>query len=677
MFCLTCAMLLVGVWAVSNTSIEIGGTISFSATNVHAKVSGVITGSTTGTNPTTLEYGDGKTQTTEALNSWKQNLAFDENGTEIEYTITVQNLSTERSLFVTITDTYREVTNLTKTTSFTSGTEVEVAKNTTQTFTITFTVGTTDISLDGSYGYNMYLRDESYIEPTVLDENKKVNGITFALDDSTMTASITGYDNSCNDDLFIPGYVSYDGKTYNLEKISCKYSSYSPEWDPEATANVYSSYFYSATNITIGEGVKVIESYAFCSYDDNDGGAFSESNYESITLPKSIEQIGGDSFSCDYYGGGNIEKFNYSGNIKDWMNISFGNEYSNPAAMTGDYSSILGNTTELTIDKATKIGSGVFYDCKTLTSLTIGDQVTSIGASAFSGCSSLTNMNYLGTIKDWMSITFGNKYSNPTYYTKSLVINGEEVTAITAEDLEDVTSIGASAFSGCSGLTSIEISTGVTSIGASAFSGCSGLTSIEIPTGVTSIGASAFMDCTGLTSIVIPNGVTSIALSVFSGCTGLTSVTIPDSVTSISTQAFMDCTGLTSIDIPNSVTSIVFNAFNGCTGLTNVIIPDSVKSIGMRAFYNCTSLTSVTIGSGVKTIDYSAFNKCSALATVVIDSATVASGITSKTVYGNLINYATKVYVKEGLWVGSYLSNTANFTVGTSDKTGYVMYTKV
>ena len=44
-----------------------------------------------------------------------------------------------------------------------------------------------------------------------------------------------------------------------------------------------------------------------------------------------------------------------------------------------------------------------------------------------------------------------------------------------------VTSIGYSAFSYCSGLTSIEISAGVTSIGNYAFYGYSGLTSIEIP----------------------------------------------------------------------------------------------------------------------------------------------------------------------------------------------------
>ena len=45
----------------------------------------------------------------------------------------------------------------------------------------------------------------------------------------------------------------------------------------------------------------------------------------------------------------------------------------------------------------------------------------------------------------------------------------------------------------------------VLGISSSAFSGCSGLTSVTIPNSVTSIGDNAFSGCSSLTSVTIPN----------------------------------------------------------------------------------------------------------------------------------------------------------------------------
>lgn len=81
----------------------------------------------------------------------------------------------------------------------------------------------------------------------------------------------------------------------------------------------------------------------------------------------------------------------------------------------------------------------------------------------------------------------------------------------------------------------------VQSIGSSAFSNCSGLTSIIIPSSITSIGNASFYYCSDLTSIVIPTSVKSIGSSAFSGCSGLTSLTIPNSVTSIDDFTFNRC----------------------------------------------------------------------------------------------------------------------------------------
>jgi hypothetical protein len=49
---------------------------------------------------------------------------------------------------------------------------------------------------------------------------------------------------------------------------------------------------------------------------------------------------------------------------------------------------------------------------------------------------------------------------------------------------------------------------------------------LTIPASVTSIGESAFYGCSGLTSVTIPNSVKSIREGAFSGCSGLTGVTV-------------------------------------------------------------------------------------------------------------------------------------------------------
>jgi len=203
---------------------------------------------------------------------------------------------------------------------------------------------------------------------------------------------------------------------------------------------------------------------------------------------------------------------------------------------------------------------------------------------------------------------------SPTDYAGAIVIP------------DGVTTIGTSAFYGCTGLKSVTIPNSVTTISYGAFDSCVGLTSVTIPDSVTTIGNSAFYGCTGLKSVTIPISVTTIGTSAFDSCVGLTSVTIPNSVTTISYGAFYGCAGLTSVTIPNHVTTIGDYAFYGCTGLTSVTIPNSVTTIGDFAFYICTGLTSVTIPDSVTTISYGAFQDCAGLTSVTIPNSVTTIG---------------------------------------------------
>ena len=243
--------------------------------------------------------------------------------------------------------------------------------------------------------------------------------------------------------------------------------------------------------------------------------------------------------------------------------------------------------TSVTIpNSVTSIGEFAFYECSSLTSVTIPNSVTSIGNSALAYCSSLTSI----FVENGNTVYDSRDNCNAIIETATnILITGCKNTAIP----NSVTSIGDYAFSGCSSLTSVTIPNSVTSIGKSAFSRCSRLTLVTIPNSVTEIGRNVFQGCSRLTSITIGNSVTSIGDYAFNGCSRLTSVTIPNSVTSIGSNAFYECSRLTSVTIGNSVTSIGYYAFCECFGLTSVTIGNSVKSIGQYAFYWCTSLTDV------------------------------------------------------------------------------------
>ncbi len=218
-------------------------------------------------------------------------------------------------------------------------------------------------------------------------------------------------------------------------------------------------------------------------------------------------------------------------------------------------------------------------------------------------------IKYLLRESDSSATVISNDYSGDLTIPNSISYNGNDYLVL---------SIESSAFSGCTGLTSINISEGITTIGDYAFNKCTSLSSVNIPSSVTSIGEYVFSGCDSLISVSIPSSVTSIGEGAFFECTSLSSVIIPSSITSIEGSVFSGCTSLTSVDIPSSVTSIGEGAFTNCDSLTSVIIPEGVTSIGDFAFLGCDSLALVSIPSSVTSIGEEVFVSCYSLTTLTV-----------------------------------------------------------
>ncbi|MBR3589881.1 MAG: leucine-rich repeat protein [Alistipes sp.] len=404
-------------------------------------------------------------------------------------------------------------------------------------------------------------------------------------------------------DVFAANIVS---NTYDADK-----ECWVIKFDEEVT-EIGDLAFYNCTslkNITIPNSVTNIGYRAFSGC----------TSLKSIIIPESVKEIEGGTFR----------------DCSSLTNVTIPDSVTN----IGDLAfSECTSLTNMTIpDSVTSIGNSAFFGCTSLTSVNIPDSVTTIGGAAFQGCfllKSITIPNSITTIEDYTfygcsftSVTIPDSVTeikrNPFSYCKNLAKFEGKYAANNGRCLiKDNVIISYANASGAE----YTIHDSVTSIGNSAFFGCTSLTSVNIPDSVTTIEGDAFRFCTSLTNVTIPDSVTTIESSTFESCSSLTSVTIPDSVTTIRGTAFRFCTSLTSVTIGNSVTLIGDSAFLGCTSLTSVTIPDSVTTIGGSAFKNCTSLKEVYCKATTPPIGYmNMFNSNASGRKIYVPSASVSA----------------------------------------------------
>ena len=672
-FILVLGIFIFGVLSAEQATVNLGGSISFDATDVYARVTGRVQNAQTNPTLQPLEFSADNDNPDQSSWSGLQ-LQFDSQATNITIEVTVENLSMERTLTVNLTDMIQTSTdNLRKTISLDGGIYLSGANETIPvatsndenntskvTFVITFDVIDHNSSLlSTNFDYDINLYDESYTPPT------SASSFRFSFDDNNYTATVTGFSGS-ESEVVIPSTVNKLTETTGTEGS-----------DYRVTAIGREAFFRaSIDSVVIPEGVTSIGSMAFY-----------QAYLESISIPDSITSIDSDAFF--------VFHSNFKYNTHNGVNY-IGNR-TNPYVVLMNDDTFTGNDYQIP-EGCKLIFSLAFDEDSTLTSVTIPSSVTTIDEYAFRDCTSLTSIEV-----DLANIIYSSE--------DGVVFNKDKTTLIICPGgrtgsysiPEGVTNIGDLAFHSCSRLTSIAIPSSVTTIGDEAFFGCWALVEVYNYSSLTIVNnkSNGYVenyakvihdlnaeDSKPATRIKDYNGVryyddgenTVVALYPLSK--NITTVSLDNKTTEIQPHAFRDCSGLTSITIPNSITSIGDYAFSGCSSLTSVDFGDNsqLTSISTYAFYYCTSLTSITIPSSVTSIEVYAFQNCN-LASITIDSRYAylnAEGSLSISNY--LLQYANTVRVSEacvtelGLDANSYLNS--NFNCDGTPVDGYYVFTR-
>lgn len=277
-----------------------------------------------------------------------------------------------------------------------------------------------------------------------------------------------------------------------------------------------------------------------------------------------------------------------------------------------------------------KIGDHAFADCSNLKTVTFKEQdaskLTTIDTSAFEGCSLMTLSKLPEGVTTINASAFKDcKKISLTDLPTGLITIGnaafENCTMLRIGKLPAITALGMAAFKNCVKLPFLSVDTSnLAEINATAFEGCTGLSSVQINGGEkkqTTIADGAFATCNSLKWLDIEN-VKSIGKNAFAKLP-FSALEI-NQVDTIGESAFAGCDKLENPVIQN-VKTIGASAFAGSGAQTddNKVLLDSIQNVGSRAFEGCQftsadirDLEKVTTYTDPETkIEYSPFAKSS------------------------------------------------------------------
>ncbi len=207
----------------------------------------------------------------------------------------------------------------------------------------------------------------------------------------------------------------------------------------------------------------------------------------------------------------------------------------------------------------------------------------------------------------------------------------------------NITTIPRSAFSGMTGVKSVQLNAPVHTIGQYAFAR-TGLTSFTSPASLRLIERFAFDSCSSMQTLTLQGGVETLESAAFRNCVGIKHLVLGASLKAIGNPsskdnicaAFGGCTGIETAEI---YTSALWEGLSSRKKLHSVVIGGNVNRIGDWMFDHCTSLTEVRITAPITEIWGGAFEYCSALTT--IDLPDTLTSIQGSAFYGTGVTRIT------------------------------------
>lgn len=417
-----------------------------------------------------------------------------------------------------------------------------------------------------------------------------------------------------------------EGRLENMESLDLRDVTLVPGGDYYAS----SSYFGDGTWFTSNElyylsneryeerrsdGLSSGSAQYHCYYDYNLAGAFMGTKLKRVVMPKSINEIGRNTF----YNSSRLQTV----------------VYDQPLVFVGDHA---------------------FYNCKNLAHVPDLNNVKEMGLRAFFGCESLLGTVNLSSLDSIPGEAFTHTAQiDSVVFSKdlrSIDMQAFSYCGLKTFDLDSSVSIGEGAFNGCSRLTTVKLSQNIANLGYGAFANCGKLLNVEISPAIYKMPSDVFDNTPWLDSQPFVDGVKYVG-QVAIMTDGSNNISFREGTLGIADyfngKYYMDGISMTGdnpyykcnykaaqlpqkITFPSSLLYIGNCAFYGCSGLTEIMLPEGLEEIGVFSFGGGVPIASVQIPASLRKIGTRAFDQ-SSIATLILPTTLLEIG--SKAFYRN------------------------------------------